>query len=356
VILFILPNFSGGGAERVIINLLTGLHNDGYSVEIIVFDKIGPLSTLVPSNISVHNLKTKTLKKSIFPLIVKIWRLRPKIIFSTFGYINITLLFLKPIFPKALEIWVREANLPSISLKNNPFEKLMIFSYRILYKKSNKLICTSKRMRDEFIFDFKVPKEILDIIPNPVDTDKIRNSSLPVMRFDKGGVCYVASGRLTYQKGFDRLLKLFSLLSNKKSTLVILGDGQLKNELICIAKSLNIQSRVKFIGFCNNPWVWYAGADVFLLSSRWEGMPNSVLESLACGTRVVATYNSGGVLELKEKALPGAVMVSNNSEEFFQYMEISNIDNSDLMLKNVLLPKEYHFNSALSLFKNGLNL
>jgi glycosyltransferase involved in cell wall biosynthesis len=349
-IVFVLPRLSGGGAERVILNLLTGLYNHGYSVGIIVFEKIGPLSSLIPEGVPVYDLRSKTLKGSIFSLIKQINILSPKVVISTLGYINIALLAISWFLPKRTKIWVREANLPSISLVNNPQSKLMRVLYFLLYRKADKVVCTSKRMRDEFIFDFSVSQDVIDILPNPVNVDAIRVSRKAIKRFDKGGVCYIASGRMTFQKGFDRLLYWFKKLNDKKSTLVILGDGSLKEELIKITISLDLQNQVKFLGFCDNPWQWYAGADVFLLSSRWEGMPNSVLEALACGTRVIATKESGGIKEIYENGNIDSITVVDNGQQFIDSMKKVNIKEK-LIESTSLLPNKYREKNVISMFE-----
>jgi len=354
MIVFLLPCFSGGGAERVVINLLIGLHKRGHPVGIIVFNKTGPLLSAIHKDIPIYDLNRHSLKTSIVPFIKKIRQLNPDIIFSTFGYVNVSLLATSWLLPKKTKIWIREANLPSISLLNNIYPKVMKFLYWIFYRKAHMLICTSNRMKDEFVLDFFIPEKIIKIIPNPVDVDMIRELSTPVERYDKGGVCYVTSGRLVFQKGLDRLLRWFSEVKNKKSTLVILGSGDLKSYLENEAKLLNIDKRVKFVGFCKNPWKWYVGADIFLLSSRWEGMSNSVLESLACGTPVIATVESGGIKEVEESAPSGAILVAETDKQFIEYM------NKKELHKKVnnyisLLPKEYYINSVLQTMENLIN-
>ena len=300
-------------------NLLSELHSNGHSVGIVIFDKSGPLLSTVLDSIPIYNLNTITLKRSIVPLIKKIHQLNPKVIFTTLGYINVTLLAIRWLLPRKIKIWTREANIPSISLPNNPRPRVMAILYRLLYARTDKLICTSIRMKEEFILDFSVSKDKIEILPNIVDVETIQLSALPIRRFDNGGVCYVASGRLTFQKGFDRLLYWFSELKNKKATLTILGDGDLKYELIDKVKLLNLQYQVKFLGFCDNPWQWYAGADVFLLPSRWEGMPNSALEALACGTLVIATEESGGIAEITTRN-QGEITITTGSRQFIQAM------------------------------------
>jgi glycosyltransferase involved in cell wall biosynthesis len=352
-IVFLLPRFSGGGAERVIINLLTELHNRGYLVGIMVFDKSGPLLSSVPHDVRIYDLCTKSLRSSIVPLLQKIHQLRPKVIFSTFGYINVALLIFRRFLPKKTKIWIREANLPSVSLANNSWPRLMTVLYRFFYRKSDKLICSSIVMKNEFILNFLVTDHLIEVLPNPVDVDKIYASSVPKKCFDKDGVRYVAAGRLVYQKGFDRLLYWFSKLSNKKSTLVILGDGNLKSELIKKSELLDIQDRVKFLGFCDNPWQWYAGADVFLLSSRWEGMPNSVLEALACGTPVIATEESGGIREITRYSKDDSVVVATESQ-FIHAMNKVKIQDKNIQLSS-LLPSRYEKKNVTSIIEIWLS-
>ena len=351
-IIFLLPNFSGGGAERVTLILLKGLYNRGYLVGIIVFNKAGPLISMVPKEVPIYSLDKINLRCSIIQLVRKIQHLKPRVLFSTFGYINVTILSMRFILPRKMKIWIREANLPSISLPNNYWPRVMKFLYRMLYKGADKLICTSIRMQNEFIINFSTPKEIIDILPNPVDTYAIQKSSFPVRRFDNGGICYIAAGRMTFQKGFDRLLQWFFEVENKKSTLIILGSGDLKIKLKRKSELLNIQDRVRFIGFCDNPWQWYSGADVFLLSSRWEGMPNSVLEALACATPVISTEESGGIKEITNN---DSIVNVVNKKQFVDAMNKAKVKGN--ASKSVsLLPERYRLNCVISIVEKWIKI
>ena len=117
---------------------------------------------------------------------------------------------------------------------------------------------------------------------------------------------------------------------------------------------LNLKNRVKFVGFCDNPWQWYNGADAFLLSSRWEGMPNSVLESLACGTMVIATEESGGIKEIVDDKVD-SVIVAANPQEFIYSMNNVNIKNNKTLLKS-LLPEKYKKENVVHVLESWLDI
>jgi glycosyltransferase involved in cell wall biosynthesis len=353
MILFILPQLSGGGAERVFINLVIELHQRDRSVNLVVFDKKGPLLHLIPDEIKIYDLGTKKLRKSVIPLIRFIHKHKPNVVFSTFGYINILLLAVRWALPNNTKIWLREANLPSLSLPNNPNPSLMNFLYRKFYQKSDKLVCTSNKMKNEFTSNYSVPSSIINILPNPVNVEEIKSLATPIKIFDMGGVCFVCSGRLTYQKGFDRLLLWFSKIDNHLSTLVIIGDGDLKHELMQKSVDLNIQHRVNFVGFCDNPWKWDAGADAFLLPSRWEGMPNSVLESLACGTLVIATAEAGGIAEICVNEDSDSITIAYSEEEFIKAMNNTIHIKGSIALNN-LLPEIYFMKNVVNQIENWL--
>jgi len=348
-VLFILPTLSGGGAERVVINMLVEMHKRGCLVCLVVFEHKGALVPILPDDLPVYNLDTISLRKSLFSLTYKIRCLKPKIIFSTFGYVNVALLAIRWLLPQGSNIWLREANLPSISLKNNSHSWLMHLGYRWLYPMANRVLCTSLKMQDEFLNIFKTPPSKISLLFNPVDEHLIRSKVEEGVRCNTDIVSFVASGRLTYQKGFDRLLYWFANLDNKNSRLTVLGEGYMDSELRLLADDLNISDRVDFLGFCDNPWQAYAMADVFLLSSRWEGMPNVALEALACGTPVIATSESGGIAEVAEQSVRGAVTVV-DAESGFELMMRSVLPRSNFSKRDSLLPEKYQLHVVVDEF------
>ena len=321
-------------------------------MQLVVFDDTGPLRMMLPESLPVDDLGTVSLRRSVIPLATYIRRTRPKIVYSTLGYVNLALLLFSPLLPSASKLWLREANLPSISLRNNQYRWLMWNGYRWLYRYVDRLLVTSERMRSEFIELFKVPPDIISLFPNPIDEEKIHRMAVRNDQIYGTKLKFVASGRLTYQKGFDRLLLWFAKLTNMDASLTILGDGELANELEQLAVSLNISDRVMFAGFVINPWEWYAAADAFLLSSRWEGMPNAALEALACGTQVIAMAESGGIAEVAEQAEERVVRVVDSANEFILAME--RVRPVEKRQNKSLLPPKYRLECVIEQFEQWL--
>ena len=310
---FVTPSFAGGGAERVTLALLGALDPARFESHLLVLDGRGPFSDMLPPGTPIHDLATPRLRWAMPALIRTIRRIRPEIVFSSLGYLNLGLLAARRLIPG--QIIVREANLPSLSLAHAPMPRLMRTGYRRLYRRASAVICSSRRMADEFAVDFGVPRARLTVLPNPVDEAAVREAAAAPHRHLGSGVRFVAAGRPTWQKGFDQLLDMFANVP-EPAHLTVLGDGAGRAALERRAAGLGLAGRVVFAGFDPVPWRFFAGADAFLLPSRWEGLPNAALEALACGTPVIATPEAGGIAETAAAAPQGAVTVVPAGDHF----------------------------------------
>lgn len=126
----------------------------------------------------------------------------------------------------------------------------------------------------------------------------------------------LACGRLTPQKGFPTLIHAFALLRfPEPSTLTILGEGEQRADLEELAETLGVRDRVYLPGFTGNPYHHMQACDVFVLSSLWEGLPNVLIEAMACGASVVATDCAGnGPREILEDGQWGVLVPPGNPE------------------------------------------
>ena len=296
------------------LNLAGGLDRGRFSAEIVVLDGRGPLTASVPSAIPVHDLQRPRLRQAMPALVSTLRRLRPHAVVPTLGYVNLALLAARPLLPPT-RIYPREANLPSVSIDALPSLTAGRLAYRFLYPRADGVLCNARIVAEALARDCGVPPVRIHLIDNPIDVARIRAAATPTTRMDGAGPRLVAAGRLTHQKGFDRLIDLFATMASD-AHLTILGDGPDRTSLEARATATGVAARIAFAGFQARPWPFYAGADAFLLPSRWEGMPNAALEALACGTNVIATRESGGIGEVAEAAAPGAVTVAPWGEGF----------------------------------------
>ena len=308
---FVLPSFAGGGSERVILTLLAGLDRDRFAPSLIVLHNDGPLTALVPGDVTVHDLARPRLRGALPALARTIRRLAPVTVVSSLGYVNLGLLALRPLLPTTARLVVREANTPSQSLPRSRWPLATWFGYRLRYPTADAVLCQHDRTASEMRDRFGVPDSRIHRLDNPVDVAGLRAKATP--RREPGpGPRFVAAGRLTRQKGFDRLLPMIARLP--AAHLTILGDGPDRAALDREAQTLGVGDRVRLSGFEPNPWAWYAGADACLVPSRWEGMPNAALEALACGAPVIAMAEAGGIAELAARS--DAVTVAADTEAF----------------------------------------
>jgi glycosyltransferase involved in cell wall biosynthesis len=350
-IAIILPSFAGGGAERVMLQVATNLDRDRFLPMIIVLDGSGPLRRDLAEDIQVYDLQTPKLRRAIWALRDTISRLRPNVVFSTMGYLNMGVILanIGQLSPKP-RIVIREANIPAATLNALGSPILCKLGYRFLYRLADAVLCNAELVRDE-LAAMGVPHELISVVPNPIDIDQLRHLARANPSTRHGG--FIAAGRLVPQKGFDRMLEWFTQFPGIQS-LTIFGEGPQRTELTALIKKLGLSDRVHLPGYCEQPWSAIANADAFLLPSRWEGMPNAALEALAVGTPVVACREAGGIAAIACMAA-GAVQIVDGGVEFVAAMESIPPRVTMNALRPSLLPDTYALDTAVHLYEEILS-
>ena len=307
-IVFVLPDFFAGGAQKVMISLASGLDRAKYDPAIVVVNAAGPWLERVPADIPVTDLGKKGLRGGLLALMSALRAARPDIVISTMGYLNLGVLALRPFLGQGTQIMVREAN----ALVPEREGVLSLFgrkgAYRFLYPWAARVISPSQRIADELTGTFGVKGELIEILRNPVMVNEIRGNATPVRRQEGEGARFMCVGRLSRQKAYDRLLETLAAY-DVDGCLTSLGEGPERAKLEAMIADLGLQERVSLAGFDANPAPWIAGADALLLPSLWEGLPNVALEALALGTPVIAAPEAGGIAEVAALASPGCVTV-----------------------------------------------
>ena len=326
-ILFVLPSLDAGGAERVLITLMNGVDRDHYDAEFISVRGKGPLIDLINPSIPVHSLN-KSPVPYVFPFLPSLYRqikaVQPDMIVSTMAHMNFAVLMLKPFFPDVRFV-VREAITPTFLFeKYRKMNWIIKVLYKRLYPKADCIVSPSQKVFDEFRDHLGVDWPNRLLLKNPVAVTTIRNlisfSDQDVVVQE--AVRFVACGRLSKQKGFDRLIRALGRFNPPYAWyLNILGEGPERPVLEDLIKSHGLEDRVFLKGLVMPPYTEMARADCLLMPSRFEGLPNVVLESLACGTPVIATCESGGIDEIAADCEEGVVRIVDTMQGFLHEME-----------------------------------
>jgi glycosyltransferase involved in cell wall biosynthesis len=296
-----MPNLGGGGAERVIVTLLRHLDRSRFEPHLALVDAVGPYLKELSADVLVHDLKAQRVRYA-FPGMVRLVRkLRPQVVHSAMLELNIASILCRPFLPPRTRVLIRE----DISTSAQNFQlgrnlRVWSFLYR-LYGKADKVICVADYVLNDLAENYGVPRSKMVRIYNPVDVSETRTLADAIENpYSGDGPHLVAAGRLSKQKGFDILLEAMALVRNSlpNSQLTILGEGDLRSELLAQRERLSLNEAVHLPGFQSNPFPYFKHADLFVLPSRFEGLPLVVLEALAVGTPVVASDCPGALREI----------------------------------------------------------
>lgn len=299
-----LSALSGGGAERAMVNLANQFVTMGVETHLVLGRSEGPYLELVDPRVKIFDLGVKRMLQSLRALNSYIKAERPFVLLPALAHTHIVSIVGRLLFRWSIKIVLSVQNTPSAStdVSRLRLERYWPFFVRRLYKYANKVIAISQGVADD-LEELTRGKVKAEVIFNPVVTPFFfhqleEKSSHPWLQ-NKIMPVILAAGRLTKQKDYPTLLSAFaSLLGNRQARLIILGEGELQNEMKMLAKSLQIERFVDFSGFASNPYAFMQEADLFVLSSRWEGLANVVAEALACGTPVVSTDCPHGPAEI----------------------------------------------------------
>jgi glycosyltransferase involved in cell wall biosynthesis len=311
-VVLLLPSLHGGGAERVMVHIANHLDRGRYEPSVVLGAVEGPYLRDVRPDVPIHGLGGATRARTAVPSVVRaLRRLRPDVVLSTVGS-NFAVALARPFLPRRLGVIFREGNSTSAFLadvaRTSPGRAAVYRAiYRALYARADRVVCQSDFMLNDLATRFRVPRARLTRIHNPVDVDAIRARLTEPVVYAGRGPHLVTAGKLEHQKGYDLLIAAFArvLASHPAATLTLVGEGTEHAALEAAATSLGIASAVRFLGFQPNPFPYFAAADLFVSSSRYEGFANVITEAMACGTPVVATDCPGASREVIEPGVTG---------------------------------------------------
>lgn len=367
-LLFISPTLGGGGAERVMTNIINYFSKKNkYGIRLLLLQQENNsyLNDLSPDvNIEILNLGNKVTISGL-RLIKRILQIKPDLCFVGYFKLNIILSFFIPLMRMLFKcsFVARETCIPSLQYSNiNSFFKKLICKF---YNKYNVIIAQSDDMKSDLV-NFGINKNIIHLINNPVDISRINThaenaklQNIPCRTIKPDKLNLIAIGRLCAQKNYELLLKRISEVKGVDFILHILGKGPLETKLKNLCKELNLDSKVVFHGFVNNPYPLLNQCHGLILSSNFEGFPNVLLEANALGKPILSNNCKGGINEIIIEGLNGYSCDFNNPNAFsyffkkfittkFDSVEIKNLTSNRYSLDSILTKYDKIFNQELT--------
>ena len=298
-IAFVINSLEGGGAERVICNLLD-IMTDIFSarrlkVRLILLDKL-PEQQKCPHYVEKVTFDSRgKLLNSFFSLNQWVKNNRPDLLVSFLTRSNIisTIIGRRNNIPTIISERVNTTSHFSAS-KLGFVSRAMV---RMVYPKASLVVPVSQGVMRDLVDNYQVPKSKCRVMYNAYDQVSLLEKANCVVTDLPKNNYIVGIGRLVPNKNFSLLLNAFAI-SNSQRDLVILGRGPEMSALNALSVNLNIDKRVHLLGFKENPYPYISNADYLISSSNAEGFPNGIVEAMCLGKPVIATNCESGPAEL----------------------------------------------------------
>lgn len=320
-IMFFLPSLGGGGAERTVIQLANNLVQQGRKVDVVVCDISGVKGKLLPEvdpQIQLIDLNCGRVANAIFPLKKLLQAVDYDVLVATQTHSNIIAALARRLAKNQVRLILREVSTPSKNLKLQGMAKLLLKTLvKMTYPAASQVVCVSNGVLDDFREYYAYSKNNLVTIYNPV-IDETYAEKLQVAVehrfFQPAHKVILAVGRLTEAKNFGFLIRSFHALyqQHPETRLIILGEGELRAEFESLILELGLAEVVDLPGFDPNPYAYFKYAELFVLSSNWEGLPGVLIQALASKIKVVSTNCPSGPKEILADAKFGLLVECND--------------------------------------------
>lgn len=297
------------------------LARQGHSVDLVVCSIDGPYLDLISPNVGFVDLGKNRTASALLALARYLRTSQPACVICGMEHASILAIIAKRLAGSKTKVVASIRNTLSVQYATDRSNKsrLTLALAKRLFRHADVVSAVSRECADDAAKVLGIDQRRIGYIYNPTVTPKLFEKAKEVpdhpwlVQHDKPVI--VAVGRLTEQKDYPTLLRAFARARQSRDCrLIILGDGELKPELERIACELGVDDAVSLPGFSQNPYAYLARADVYVLSSLFEGLPNVLIEALACGAPIVSTDCKSGPSEILSDGKWGKIVPVGDAE------------------------------------------
>jgi glycosyltransferase involved in cell wall biosynthesis len=305
----VLPKLSGGGLERMRLNMLPEFVAAGAEVFLVVGKFMGELIDCIPPNVTVLEIASKGRFFLLPGLHQALRKYRPTHILSAGDDVNGLCILANKISGVDARIVVSCHSMLSRQVRSaKGLTKLKLRTLRLvmtlLYPMADQVVAVSQSVADDIALQLRLSRSSVLVIYNPTitsDFEDRRSAPVPAWWSPGNRPMILFVGRLSPEKRPDLLVEAFKIARERHPMgLAIVGAGPMEPSLRAMVAEKELSSDVIFHGFLSNVLPIINGATILVLPSDYEGLPNVIIEAMACGTQVIATDSPGGTREVLE--------------------------------------------------------
>jgi glycosyltransferase involved in cell wall biosynthesis len=284
----------------------------------------GELFELLPPAVRVFDLRAKRIRNVVRPLIRYLMDRRPAALQASMWPVTIAAIAAARLSRIPVRVVVSDHCTLSRQYAGSATTMIALkASTRLLYPLADARIVVSAGSADDLARLSHIPRERFDVVHNPVAPPPGLIATNPSIEqlWSGNEPRILAVGSLKHQKNHSHLIHAFAkLVKNRRAKLMILGQGELRAELERLASALGVADRVVMPGFAVNPWPYYASADLFVLSSDYEGFGNVIVEAMHAGLPVVSTDCNDGPAEILDQGRYGTLVPCGDADRLASAM------------------------------------
>jgi len=323
-IAFVLPDLRAGGAERVAITLMHSFRAAGHRVEFVLMEKKGELLGEIPADVKIIDLGALRTRGAIRPLAHYFREGRPDAAHISLWPLTVAAIIAHQLARSDSRLVVSDHAALSRQFAGRPFTLAAVsLTTRLFYLRADARVMVANAAADDLARLAGLPRSSLEVIYNPVERpvgSAVPSPEIEAMWGEADGRI-ITVGSLKQQKNHALLIRSFARLRGRRAAkLMILGSGPLEAELKRQAATMGLADNVIFPGFAADPWPYYASADLFVLSSDYEGYPLVMIEAMRCGLPIVSTDCESGPREILDSGKFGRLVSTGDEVAFAEAM------------------------------------